>query len=196
LLCDEVDVEPDDESDGDNEPPFSDDAEGDEASPTMGIADDDEEGEGEEEAEEDDDEQHQHGVDDDDCDDERGKQKEVERDVVTPPSSPLCSTQRSAEFVVVRQRRSGGEDDADEEEERRRRYQRAELKAELTLSFCSPDCAAVLGRFLARRATGKKRSACEGKRDRVYSHSQPQTAQATLPRPRTRRMGIFGAHHG
>jgi hypothetical protein len=44
LLCDEVDVEPDDESDGDNEPPFSDDAEGDEASPTMGIADDDEEG--------------------------------------------------------------------------------------------------------------------------------------------------------
>jgi hypothetical protein len=160
----------------------------------MLFADDDEEGE-EEEAEEDD-EQHHHGDDDDDCDDERGKQKEVERDVVTPPSSPLCCTQRSAEFVVVRQRRSGGEDDADEEEERRRRYQRAELKAELTLSFCSPDCAAVLGRFLARRATGKKRSACEGKRARVYSHSQPQTAQATLPRPRTRRMGVFGAHHG
>lgn len=44
LLCDEVDVEPDDDSDGDNEPPFSDDAEGDEASPTMGTADDDEEG--------------------------------------------------------------------------------------------------------------------------------------------------------
>jgi hypothetical protein len=44
LLCDEVDVEPDDESDGDNEPPFSDDAEGDEASPTMGTVDEDEEG--------------------------------------------------------------------------------------------------------------------------------------------------------
>jgi hypothetical protein len=122
---------------------------------------------------------------------QEGKHKEAEEEESIPssPCTPSCSL--SGE-LSVRRRPSGVERAEEEEEEKQRRYQRAEVKAELTLSFCSPDCAAVLGRFLVR-CTPKSR---DGKRARTYSHSQPPGAQVTLPRPRTRRMGVFGAHHG
>lgn len=58
----------------------------------------------------------------------------------------------------------------DEEEERRRRQQRGDV--EVTFSFCSPHCAAVLGRFLRRQEKRHKRA-------RFASHSSTVRLRGT-----------------